>query len=120
MQHWNTMLTLAGISAAVAANVLLAGQWAGWSHSAWADCPNYAFGQAWYPEPPLPVIFLPGIIAALGILFFGLRFSASNRNKQTWQPFLSRIGLALNCLPLLAAGILPTLSDLLHLSKAGC
>lgn len=114
------MQEFAGIAFALVANVLLAKLWVSWSQSAWADCPYYAFGQAWYPEPPLPVTFLPGIVAALGIIFFILRLMASRRNQQPWQASFNRVGLALNSLPLLAGSILPTLSDLLHLSKAGC
>ena len=75
IREWKR-LAFGSVITAITANALLAKLWSVWSHSPWADCPNYAFSQMWYPEPPLPVTLLPFGVAALGIIL-AVRLSVS-------------------------------------------
>ena len=116
----NVLLALVGFILSIAANVILLNSWYDWSQSSWADCPNYAFSQTWYPEPPPPVTVIPFAIAIPGIVFFAIKLLSSKRNKQPIHSLIHSSGLALSCLPFMIALIIPIISELLHLSKAGC
>lgn len=110
---------MAGFTASVAANLLLAVSWVHRSRSAWADCPTYALSLPWFPEPPLPVVTFPGTLAVLGIVCFAAQMLGAGR----LPPARRRVcvaGLMLSCLPLVAAVLLPAASNLLHLTRRGC
>lgn len=117
--YTKTLFSVAGFAASITASLLLAVLWVHWSRSAWADCPNYAFSLPWFPEPPLLVVALPSILAILGIVCFAVRLFVTER----LPPVGRRVcvaGLTLSCLPLVAAVLRPTASDLLHLTRSGC
>lgn len=92
----------------------------GWNAGPWADCPNYAFGRAWYPEPPLIVTFIPcGASVAATALFTALlvRFV---RERRRLAALIASAGLVVGSVPLIAAVVLPIISNALGMTTAGC
>ena len=94
-----------------------------WAQGAFMDCPNYAFGAVWYPEPRPPVTiasYMLVILDAISISIFVGRVSVSRRFGLRMQTMVNIIGLTLSCVPLVIGYVGPLISDLLRMSKPGC
>jgi len=109
-----------GVTTGMIGNSLLVFFWLEWSSGSWADCPNYAFSQKWYPIPPLPVIFLPFTVCIIGFVIGVSQVYATQVRKGSIITAVNWTGIALNSLPAIVTLVLPMLSNLLHLTTAGC
>lgn len=105
---------------AVASCVLLLDSWWGWSAGPWADCPNYAFGKSWYPEPPLIATLFPvaaSVATSAMFIVLLLRFVGDRRRPAT---LIASAGLAVAVVPVVATIALPMISNALGMTTAGC
>ena len=109
-----------GFLLGIGANILLFWGWLAWSHSAWADCPWYAFGLGWYPIPPMPVVAYPFMLAGPGLVLFLLRLAISAWRKQVRQSMVNGSGLLLNAVPFVVTIGIPLISDWLGKTTPGC
>jgi hypothetical protein len=108
------LIIASGFLVAAASCVLLLGSWSGWTAGPWADCPNYAFGKSWYPEPPLIAVFAPCAASlATTALFIALLV-------RTRQRLIAGIGLVIAVVPLVTVIGLPIISNVLGMTTAGC
>lgn len=116
----NILMAIVGYALALMSQCLLIIAWYMWSQGSLGDCPNYAFGANWYPEPPIAVTFFPFILDAIAISIFVPRLSLSRRNGQRFHTVLNEVGLILSCLPIIAGFAVPLISELLRQSTHGC
>lgn len=108
------LIIAVGFLIAAAACVLLLDSWSSWRAGPWADCPNYAFGCSWYPEPPLIATFVPcaASLASTALFIFLL--------VRKRQRLIASIGLVIAVAPLVAVIVLPIISNVLGMTTAGC
>jgi hypothetical protein len=108
------LITASGFLVAAAACVLLIDSWSGWTAGPWADCPNYAFGQSWYPEPPVIATFIPCAASLASTALFAMLLVRRR------QRVIASIGLVVALVPLFAVIVLPIISNVLGMTTAGC
>lgn len=116
-------INLAAVIAAaigLAADWFLWIHWSLWSQGSFGDCPDYAFGANWYPEPPLGVLLIPILMSLIGIAIWTCVLVASRRNGQRSLVPLSLAALVFDSVPVVAGVVVPLISELAHLSRPGC
>ena len=116
--EWIVLAACGLISAAACAFLL--DSWWSWTAGPWADCPNYAFGKSWYPEPPIIVTFVPCATALLMTAVFSALFGRFRRERRRFAMFVAIVGVTVATLPLLAVIVLPLISNALGMTTAGC
>jgi hypothetical protein len=114
------LAAIVGLALGLVSNLSLIALWLLWSSGPWADCPNYAFGAAWYPVPPIAVVLVPLIVSGVGIASSAANIYNSCRNGRRPLVLLDVIGLASSCVPGLVTILLPILSHSSGLTQAGC
>lgn len=120
-RHAEWPILAIGFVIAAAACVLLLDGWSSWTAGPWADCPNYAFGKSWYPEPPLIAVFIPCAASlAATTLFITLLVRYARDGRRIAALTAAGAGLVVATVPLLATIIVPILSNALGMTTAGC
>lgn len=113
------VLAICGLLAASGCALLLDSWWS-WTAGPWADCPNYAFGKSWYPEPPIIVTFVPCAASLTLSAVFSALFGRFLRERRRRALVIASAGLTVSSLPLLAVIVLPLISNALGMTTAGC